>query len=79
MFYMCNGLHFKAVYDNRPRFDRVSFVWGAKDYHLKHVPSADGSRYAGNGLEWWAKGNDATLSTLPEHNVLTTCTPGKRF
>jgi membrane-bound inhibitor of C-type lysozyme len=76
-FYMCNGLHQKAIYDNVK--NRVSFVWGAKDYHLPRVPSADGSRYAGNGLEWWSKGPNVTLSTLPEHTVLTTCTPGKRF
>jgi membrane-bound inhibitor of C-type lysozyme len=78
-FYMCNGLHFKAIYDNRPKYNRVSFVWGAKDYHLARVMSADGARYAGNGLEWWSKGANATLSTLPEHTVLTTCVPGKRF
>lgn len=78
-FYMCNGLHLKAIYDNRPKFNRVSFVWGAKDYHLPHVLSADGARYAGKGLEWWAKGPNVTLSTLPEHTVLTTCVPGKRF
>ncbi len=76
-FYMCSGLHQKAIYDNVK--NRVSFVWGAKDYHLPRVPSADGSRYAGNGLEWWSKGPNVTLSTLPEHNVLATCTPGKRF
>jgi membrane-bound inhibitor of C-type lysozyme len=78
-FYMCNGLHFKAVYDNRPKYNRVSFVWGAKDYHLARVPSADGARYAGPTLEWWSKGPNATLYTVPEHTVLTECTPGKRF
>jgi membrane-bound inhibitor of C-type lysozyme len=76
-FYMCNGLHLKAIYDNNR--GRVAFVWGAKDYRLPRVPSADGARYAGHGLEWWAKGPNVTLSTLPEHTVLTTCTPGKRF
>jgi membrane-bound inhibitor of C-type lysozyme len=76
-FYMCNGLHFKAVYDNKR--GRVSFVWGAKDYHLPRVTAADGARYANDKLEWWTKGPDATLYTVPEHTVLTTCTPGKRF
>ena len=76
-FYMCNGLHFKAIYDNRRK--RVSFVWGAKDYHLPRVPSADGARYAGSGLEWWSKGANATLSAMPQHTLLTTCTPGHRF
>ncbi|HEV8022679.1 MAG TPA: MliC family protein [Candidatus Lustribacter sp.] len=76
-FYMCNGLHFKAVYDNVQ--NRVSFVWGAKDYHLPHVVSADGARYANDKLEWWSKGSNATLYTVPEHTVLTTCTPGHRF
>jgi hypothetical protein len=65
-FYMCNGLHQKAIYDNVK--NRVSFVWGAKDYHLPR-----------SGLEWWSKGPNVTLSTLPEHTVLTTCTPGHRF
>ena len=78
-FYMCSGLHFKAVYDNRPKYDRVSFVWGAKDYHLAHVASADGARYKGPSLEWWAKGGNATLYTVPEHTVLAECVPGKRF
>jgi membrane-bound inhibitor of C-type lysozyme len=78
-FYMCNGLHFKAVYDNRPKYNRVSFVWGAKDYHLAHIASADGARYAGPTLEWRANGSNATLYSLPEHGVLATCTPGKRF
>lgn len=76
-FYMCNGLHFKAIYDNV--LNRVSFVWGAKDYHLPRVTSADGARYADNKLEWWSKGPNATLYTVPEHTVLTQCTPGKRF
>jgi len=76
-FYMCNGLHFKAIYDNK--INRVSFVWGAKDYHLPRVPSADGARYASSVLEWWSKGANATLSTMPEHTLLTSCTPGKRF
>ena len=76
-FYMCDGLHFKAVYDNK--IDRVSFVWGAKDYHLPRVRSADGARYANDKLEWWSKGGNATLYTVPEHHVLASCTPGKRF
>jgi membrane-bound inhibitor of C-type lysozyme len=76
-FYMCNGLHFKAIYDNK--INRVSFVWGAKDYHLPRVTSADGARYANGQLEWWSKGGNATLYTVPEHQVLTTCIPGKRF
>jgi membrane-bound inhibitor of C-type lysozyme len=70
--YICSGLRVTAVYDNVK--DRVSFVWGAKDNHLPHVASADGARYANSRLEWWEKGKDVTLSSMPEHNVLTTCT-----
>lgn len=70
--YLCNGLKVTAIYDNVK--DRVSFVWGAKDNHLQHVASADGARYANTKLEWWEKGKDVTLSSMPEHNVLTTCT-----
>jgi membrane-bound inhibitor of C-type lysozyme len=70
--YLCQGLKVTAIYDNVK--DRVSFVWGAKDQHLKHVVSADGARYASATLEWWNKGDNVTLSSLPEHNVLTTCT-----
>jgi membrane-bound inhibitor of C-type lysozyme len=70
--YLCGGLKVTAVYDNVK--DRVSFVWGAKDNHLPHVKSADGARYANDRIEWWSKGKDVTLSSLPEHNVLTTCT-----
>jgi membrane-bound inhibitor of C-type lysozyme len=70
--YLCGGLRVTAVYDNVK--NRVSFVWGAKDNHLPHVKSADGVRYANDRLEWWEKGKDVTLSSMPEHNVLTTCT-----
>jgi membrane-bound inhibitor of C-type lysozyme len=70
--YLCSGLKVTAVYDNVK--DRVSFVWGAKDNHLPHVASADGARYANSRLEWWEKGKDVTLSSMPEHNTLTTCT-----
>lgn len=70
--YVCNGLRVTAIYDNVK--NRVSFVWGAKDNHLPHVASADGARYANSALEWWEKGKNVTLSALPEHNVLTTCT-----
>jgi membrane-bound inhibitor of C-type lysozyme len=70
--YLCGGLKVTAIYDNVK--DRVSFVWGAKDNHLPHVKSADGVRYANANIEWWEKGKDVTLSSLPEHNVLTTCT-----
>jgi membrane-bound inhibitor of C-type lysozyme len=70
--YLCNGLKVTAVYDNVK--DRVSFVWGAKANHLPHVASADGARYANARLEWWEKGNNVTLSSMPEHNVLSTCT-----
>jgi membrane-bound inhibitor of C-type lysozyme len=69
--YVCSGLHVTAIYDNVK--DRVSFVWGAKDNHLPHVPSADGVRYANASLEWWEKGNDATLSSMPGHDALATC------
>jgi membrane-bound inhibitor of C-type lysozyme len=70
--YLCSGLRVTAVYDNVK--DRVSFVWGAKDNHLPHVTSADGIRYANSTIEWWEKGNNVTLSTMPEHTVLATCT-----
>ena len=73
--YLCQGLKVTAIYDNVK--DRVSFVWGAKDQHLAHVRSADGARYAGPTLEWWEKGDAVTLSSMPEHNVLTTCTVRK--
>jgi membrane-bound inhibitor of C-type lysozyme len=72
VYYMCHGLKVKAVYDNVK--DRVSFVWGAKDQHLPHVKSADGARYANASLQWWEKGDDVTLSSMPEGNVLATCT-----
>jgi len=70
--YVCSGLKVTAVYDNVK--DRVSFVWGAKDNHLPHVASADGVRYANSVIEWWEKGNNVTISSLPEKNVLATCT-----
>ncbi len=73
--YLCQGLRLSAVYDNVK--NRVSFVWGAKDQRLPHVLSADGARYANSTLEWWEKGDNVTLSALPEHKVLATCTARK--
>jgi membrane-bound inhibitor of C-type lysozyme len=70
--YLCHGLKVTAVYDNVK--DRVSFVWAAKNQHLPHVTSADGARYANSKLEWWEKGDNVTLSSMPEHNTLATCT-----
>ena len=69
--YRCSGLKVVAYYDNVK--NRVSFVWGAKDQHLPHVMSADGARYAGPTLEWWEKGPNVTLSSMPDHTVLANC------
>ena len=61
--YRCSGLKVVAYYDNVK--DRVAFVYGSKHYALKHVKSADGARYLGSALEWWEKGPNVTLSSVP--------------
>jgi membrane-bound inhibitor of C-type lysozyme len=59
--YICSGLKVIAYYDK----NRVAFVYGAKHYSLPHVTSADGARFMGSGLEWWEKGPNVTLSSVP--------------
>ena len=78
--YRCEGLKVVAYYDNVKQ--RVAFVYGAKHYALPHVRSADGARYLGSGLEWWEKGPNVRLSSVPPGatsgaTVLANCTAKK--
>ena len=75
--YQCSNLKVIAYYDNVK--NHVAFVYAGKHFVLPHVPSADGARYEGKGLEWWEKGPNVTLSSVPAGSttgdaVLADCT-----
>jgi membrane-bound inhibitor of C-type lysozyme len=76
--YNCNNLKLLATYDNKK--SQVAFIYAGKHLVLKRAPSADGARFANSQLEWWAKGNDATLSSVTNgqaDTVLAKCVAQK--
>ena len=66
--YQCSNLKVVAYYDNVK--NHVAFVYAGKHFVLPHVPSADGARYEGKGLEWWEKGQNVTLSSVPAGSTM---------
>jgi membrane-bound inhibitor of C-type lysozyme len=73
--YNCDNLKVPVTYDNVKGIAYVTY--GSKRYALSQEISADGSRYLNKDLEWWEKGNTATLSSVhlgEADKVLTTCT-----
>jgi membrane-bound inhibitor of C-type lysozyme len=48
--------------DMAPGTAHLVIVGTPVDVILPQVPSADGGRYAGSGLEFWIKGNSASLT-----------------
>jgi len=62
--YACaEGRSFTAAYDLRG--DRATVSAGGRSYSLRHVPSASGAKYAGEGVELFAKGTRAQLDGAP--------------
>lgn len=76
--YNCNNLKLLATYDNKK--EQVAFVYAGKHLVLKRALSADGARYASTQLQWWAKGTNATLSSVSNgqaDTVLAQCVAQK--
>ena len=57
--------------DTHPGAARLIIAGSPVDITLPQVPSADGGRYACNGMELWIKGNSARLSRTG--SASTTC------
>lgn len=58
--YACaGGKSFTAAYDLKG--DRATVKAGGRSYSLRHAPSGSGVKYAGGGVELFAKGTEAML------------------
>ena len=71
--YRCDsGRQVSASYDNtKPDAPRARLSMDGKAFDLHQVRSGSGARYAteqglrpDHGLQWWIKGNEATLSEM---------------
>lgn len=86
--YSCDsGETIKASYDNTDASaPKATLEYKGRSIDMYSVMSASGARYAteqgletDKGLQWWTKGNEATLSemimdhTAPEPTVIETC------
>jgi membrane-bound inhibitor of C-type lysozyme len=75
LHYVCQGYRIPVIYDNVK--SKAIVTWGNRRYGLTQVPSADGSRYVNDKLEWWEKGPTATVSSVSDgkaDTLLATCT-----
>lgn len=60
--YACkSGLKLDVVY---PTTDSATLNHDGRAIMMKRAQSASGARYTGEGLEWWTKGSEGTLSRL---------------
>lgn len=88
ILYSCDsGASVTAVYDNSdPAVPRARLTIRDRSFDLYNVIAASGARYAteqgfepDKGLQWWTKGNEATLSemtldhTAAEPRLIDTC------
>jgi|APFre7841882724_1041349.scaffolds.fasta_scaffold01550_8 membrane-bound inhibitor of C-type lysozyme len=86
--YTCaDGRRIVARYDNtRPGESGARILIDGRSFEMFNVVAASGARYStetglrsGHGLQWWTRGDQATLSemamdhTAPGPVVLTTC------
>ncbi len=87
--YRCQGGQtILARYDNTdPNAARALLTIQGKQFNLRQAVSGSGARYTseqglkpGTGIEWWIKGDDATLgevlldATAPTSTPISTCT-----
>ena len=87
ILYSCDsGATVAAVYDSDAAVPRAKLTIRDRSFDLHSVVAASGARYAteqgfepDKGLQWWTKGDDATLSemtldhTAPEPRPIDTC------
>ncbi len=60
--FSCGDLTFSANFVNTPDASSVNFAANGVNYDLPQVVSADGGRYEKDGVEFWVKGEGATLT-----------------
>ncbi|CBL46176.1 Hypothetical protein HDN1F_25930 [gamma proteobacterium HdN1] len=54
----------ETIAANYPTTDSATIQYKGHSHPMNIAISASGARYVGDGLEWWTKGSDGTLSTL---------------
>ena len=60
-----NGQQFKIAYTGTTTKDSQAIIYSNNNlYLLKIAISASGSRYTGEGIQWWSKGDYGFLSKL---------------
>lgn len=57
--YRCDDADFTFVPGND---DNAGLYFDNRHYEVKHVPSASGARYEGDGVMFWSKGRDGMLN-----------------
>lgn len=90
--YSCEtGRQIRALYNSAakpdPAFPAAQLIIDGQVFTFHQIPAADGARYGtetgfepDRGLQWWTKGEDATLyemtldHTAPEPRVIDRCT-----
>jgi len=55
--------------------DSATVVFQGRTYELRRVISASGARYAGDGLQWWSKGDDAFRAPLAPGEEIASADP----
>lgn len=66
--YVCeDGRVIRALYLDQ---DRVRLMIEGNTYQLKSAISGSGARYTGDGLQWWSKGDEAMLASLPANEEI---------
>ncbi len=79
VYYSCQNLKLIVYYNNVKK--QAAFVYASKHFVLPQVASADGARYMNKVLQWWSKGNGATLMSVTNgqaDDTLATCTVAKK-
>ncbi|OLF53407.1 MliC family protein [Pseudomonas chlororaphis] len=64
--YTCGKQLIKADYINSESTSLVVLTINKVTTIAANVVSASGSKYMGDGITWWAKGDNATLYQFPE-------------
>lgn len=70
----------KTVEATYPTTETATVVYDGKTIAMKIAVSGSGARYTGDGLEWWTKGNEGTMSKLlpdgTSGDIIENCTTG---
>lgn len=70
MVYQCdNG---KGLATQIMSKEHMAVQYEGKVYSMQRKMAASGVRYTGEGYQWWGKGNEGTLTPLPEGKDIAT-------